>query len=86
MTPMRRAAAMALPYAQVRQMLEHGYIDGATWRWYRFFWVWGAMRLSDTEDANRLQHRVLCTRGMDGLERRIQRVKRLLRAALQSQA
>lgn len=79
MTGARQAASfMRVPYRQAQLMRESGKIDERTWRWYRFFWVWGAYRISDVENASQRQFRTIRALGVDGLERRIQRVQRLI--------
>ena len=73
-----RAAKLRVPCRQAQLMLAHDQLDAAAWRWYRFFWVWSAFRLSDLDNANARQHRTILALGVDGLERRFQRVRQMM--------
>jgi hypothetical protein len=83
---LRTLGAGHVPYRQALSYAQSGLISPAVWRWYRFFWIWGAYRLSDVDGAAALQARCIRCHGAGFMERRFARVLRLRSAMLENAA
>lgn len=75
----QRAARSALTLEQASYQYTHGYMTETEWRWYLFFWTWGAARFGGT--AAHKQDRAFAKLGREAFERRRARV-RAMRARL----
>ena len=80
--PAARLLGAQTTYSMAEKMYQEGCISDQEWRWYRFFWVWGAIRMSDVESASMKQHRCAKRLGYFGLQRRMQRVQLLQQALI----
>jgi hypothetical protein len=60
---------------QLEKAYNYGSITELEYRWRVLFWTWGAVRL--TGKAGRLQDRCYDAFGLDGVDKRIARVKKL---------